>query len=79
MLTWVLVTVSVFVQEQELEAMKARLADMEKEAAKLKEMQVGRPAEATLQRCKAAIPVKFYFLAVRTVFVCAGHLKRQPR
>lgn len=27
-------------QEQELEAMKARLADMEKEAAKLKEMQV---------------------------------------
>lgn len=31
-------------QEQELEAMKARLADMEKEAAKLKEMQVGRDA-----------------------------------
>ena len=29
-------------QEQELEAMKARLADMEKEAAKLKEMQVRR-------------------------------------
>ncbi len=31
-------------QEQELEAMKARLADMEKEAAKLKEMQVGGAA-----------------------------------
>jgi hypothetical protein len=30
----------VVLQEQELEAMKARLADMEKEAAKLKEMQV---------------------------------------
>lgn len=32
-------------QEQELEAMKARLADMEKEAAKLKEMQVRRLAD----------------------------------
>ena len=42
------------VQDAELEAMKAKLADMEKEAAKLQEMQVSphapTPANPTLRR-----------------------------
>jgi predicted nuclease with TOPRIM domain len=47
------------VQDAELEAMKAKLADMEKEAAKLQEMQVrprSNPASPTLRRRRRRFP-----------------------